>query len=96
MHVCQLLGAGLLGAGGQAHRADLAGDRGSWAGMAPMLEGEPVTTLRHPRARVRGMDGAGGWEWRPPEAAALLCCGHKESQRSQTSAHLRSWNSGFD
>ena len=81
MHVCQLLGAGLLGAGGQAHRADLAGDRGSWAGMAPRLEGEPVTTLRHPRARVRGVDGAGGWEWGPPAAAALKASTHSATRK---------------
>ena len=40
MQVCQLLGAG-LGGGGHTHRADLAGGRGSWAGIPPRLEGEP-------------------------------------------------------
>lgn len=41
MQVCQLLGAVLLGSGGHTHRADLAGGRGSWAGIPTRLEGEP-------------------------------------------------------
>lgn len=89
MQVCQLLGTGLLGGGTYTPRADLAGGRGSWAGIPPRLEGASFRCpgLGSGCGQCRGL-GPQGVEAPQP---ALLCfaAGTKITRRSPDVCPLR-------